>query len=663
MSFVRRVTILATAGLLAVGGLTLLASPATAAVAPTISGSPNATATVGTPFNYSPTLTGTPAPTVAVVPSAQFPDQLPSGLTLNANTGVISGAPAAGTVGVYGIRLRATNTAGSDNRNLTLTVNQAPTIAGAANATATVGTPFNYSPTLTGVPAPTVAVVPNVQFPDQLPSGLTLNVNTGVISGVPTAGTGGVYGIRLRATNAAGSDHRTLTLTVNEAAGITGAATATGEVGDPFTYTPTTLTGFPAPTVAVNPNGNNPDQLPSGLTLNANTGVISGTPVAGSGGLYKVRLRASNGSNSNLPITITINESPTFEGAATATGKVGDLFAYTPTALSGFPAPTVTLTDGTLPGGLTLNSTTGAISGTPAVDTGGVHDVELTASNGIDPDAVISVQITINEAPVVTGPATASGKAGDPFTYTPDILDGFPPPTVTLTDGTLPAGLTLDANTGVISGTPTPGTFGTSTVTLTASNGVDPSASLTVAITIEKDDVEGLDPTITGLAKVGQTLTADEGPVVPSDATFTYQWNANGNPITNATGKTYKLKKGQAGKTVTVTITASATGYEPQTETSDPTEVVRELVKYPVLTLDRTTASRGGQLGLIGKGLVPGATYQVGIGFKNFTTATADQYGEINSTVTVPNSAKTGIQIATITAPNGKVSSAVFILN
>lgn len=76
---------------------------------------------------------------------------------------------------------------------------------------------------------------------------------------------------------------------------------------------------------------------------------------------------------------------------------VGQEGVYTP-ALSGFPAPTVTLTGGTLPAGLQLDSGTGAITGKPGSGTDGGHDITLTAKNGISPDAHLSVRITVKAA-------------------------------------------------------------------------------------------------------------------------------------------------------------------------------------------------------------------------------------------------------------------------
>ncbi|MFC4244629.1 cell wall-binding repeat-containing protein [Gryllotalpicola reticulitermitis] len=65
---------------------------------------------------------------------------------------------------------------------------------------------------------------------------------------------------------------------------------------------------------------------------------------------------------------------------------------------------------------------------------------------------------------------------------------------------------------------------------------------------------------ISGAARVGQTLTATAGGVVPG-ATPVYQWNANGTPIPGAVGRTLTLVAGQLGAKITVTISGSFPGY------------------------------------------------------------------------------------------------------
>jgi len=83
-------------------------------------------------------------------------------------------------------------------------------------------------------------------------------------------------------------------------------------------------------------------------------------------------------------------------------------------------------------------------------------------------------------APTITSGAPTPATAGTPYSYTVTAT-GTPSPTFTATG--LPAGLTIDSTTGVVSGTPT--TPGAATVTVTASNGTAPDATQTVTITVQ----------------------------------------------------------------------------------------------------------------------------------------------------------------------------------
>ena len=89
-------------------------------------------------------------------------------------------------------------------------------------------------------------------------------------------------------------------------------------------------------------------------------------------------------------------------------------------------------------------------------------------------------------------------------------------------------------------------------------------------------------PSITGTAKVDSVLTASPGSWSPSDATYTYQWAQNGVAIKGATGATRKLYKGQAGKQITVRVTATRLGYPTTMAISSPTQAVAAAVLAPV---------------------------------------------------------------------------------
>src|SRR5664279_4755318 len=88
---------------------------------------------------------------------------------------------------------------------------------------------------------------------------------------------------------------------------------------------------------------------------------------------------------------------------------------------------------------------------------------------------------TISTSPEISSAAPPSATVGTPYTYT-ITATGTPAPTFTVTTGSLPAGLQLDANTEVISGTPT--TSGSFTFTVTASNGTAPDSTATYTLTV-----------------------------------------------------------------------------------------------------------------------------------------------------------------------------------
>lgn len=80
-------------------------------------------------------------------------------------------------------------------------------------------------------------------------------------------------------------------------------------------------------------------------------------------------------------------------------------------------------------------------------------------------------------------------------------------------------------------------------------------------------------PTISGTAQVGQSLTAVRG-TWDSGVTFTYQWNQDGSPISGATSATYTILSSDLGSTISVSVTGTKTGYATTTRTSSSTSAV-----------------------------------------------------------------------------------------
>ena len=329
--------------------------------------------------------------------------------------------------------------------------------------TGALGLPYLYIFAANGIPAPTYTVQSGT-----LPAGLSLNAATGELSGIPTAT--GVFGpITVRASNVIGTfDTAPFSIAINTPPTAFSAQTPpAGTSGGAYSYT-FAANGSPTPTYSLFAG-----TLPPGLTLNASTGALSGTPT--SGGTYSgIVIRASNiaGAFNSNSISITINGAPTSFAAAPANGVVGTPYSYFFTA-NGFPAPSYALLSGVLPTGLSLNASTGELSGTPtAAGTFGV--TVIRASNVAGSLNSNSFNITIAAAPssptVFSAQTPANGSVNTAYSYT-FVANGFPSPTYSVAAGTLPTGLSLDAATGLLTGTPTiSGTFGP--ITIQASNGL-----------------------------------------------------------------------------------------------------------------------------------------------------------------------------------------------
>jgi hypothetical protein len=186
-----------------------------------------------------------------------------------------------------------------------------------------------------------------------------------------------------------------ISFTVAQPPGIASASSTSFVTGNAEMFT-VTATGFPKPTLIET------GTLPDGITFNPTTGVLGGTPPAGTGGIYPITLTATNGITPDAiqDFTLTVNEPPALTDAASTTFTVGSQGAFTVTA-TGFPAPTFNET-GALPGGVTFNTSTGVLSGTPGANTGGIYSITVTASNGVPPDTTQDFTLTVeNPEPVL----------------------------------------------------------------------------------------------------------------------------------------------------------------------------------------------------------------------------------------------------------------------
>lgn len=223
-----------------------------------------------------------------------------------------------------------------------------------------------------------------------------------------------------------------------------------------------------------------------------------------------------------------------------ASGMVGYPFAF-PVVADG-----ATTFGGTgFPSGLTINPSTGQISGTPIES--GSFTANLTCGNSSGATGSGTLTITIASAPtaspIITSSPSASGNVGVAFSY--QISASNTPRSYTAAN--LPAGLNLNPTTGLISGIPT--AVGDATVTLTAENpaGTSSSQDLTISIGIAPPNIfTGSNASLNTPASwsLGSTPTASANPGSYTDLVFSSSAASLTTSSGNVFGKSWNVTNG-----------------------------------------------------------------------------------------------------------------------
>lgn len=401
---------------------------------------------------------------------------LPAGLTLSGNT--ISGTPTA--YGTFNFTVQVKDAAGlTATASLSIKVAPAP-----LNVTTTslpngiVNSVYSANLQSTGGASPITWSV----TVGSLPAGLALNTATGAISGTPT--TAGTSNFTVQAADSSSPQltaTKALSITIIPVLSVTTTSLPNGITSTAYSATLASAGGSGAVTWSVTLGS-----LPAGLSLNASTGAITGTPTTAGTSSFTVQAADSGSPQQKVTkaLSITIVQQLTVTTASLPAGAVTSLYSATLQSSGGTPAITWAISAGALPAGLALNTSTGAISGTPTAS--GTFQFTAQATDSGNPQQTATAQLSIIINPVLAITTTSPMPSGSVNTaYSQQVQTnggGISPLSWSITAGSLPAGLSLNSNTGVIAGTPT--ATGTSNFTVQAADSGTPQQTASKALSI-----------------------------------------------------------------------------------------------------------------------------------------------------------------------------------
>jgi large repetitive protein len=379
-----------------------------------------------------------------------------------------------------------------------------------------------------------------------LPPGLAL-ANNGVLSGTPTQL--GPFQFTIQATDSTRErGTRAFSLTIRPPTlVITTQSLGNGVVGTPFSLMLTATGG--APSYSWSATG-----LPEGLSLNTETGLISGTPVRNGTSAVSVRV-------TDQDQTVAVrNYSMDVITQLVITSTLGNMIVGTPisTALAatGGRTPfTWTVLSGSLPQGLSLSSE-GLLSGTPSAPGDSNFVVQVRDANGITGSKAFAVSVVAQL--VITTESLPPASFGVSYSATIAATGGTLPYTWSAAGGALPPGLTLNPS-GTVTGTPT--AAGSFSFTARVADAARPqqTAERTFTIQVALPDVSGVSITVPANPQAGQQVTVGLGigSAYPVEVQGTLNLTFAPNAANNADDPAIQFSTG--GRSVPFTIPAGQT--------------------------------------------------------------------------------------------------------
>jgi len=491
----------------------------------------------------------------------------PAGITLS-SAGVLAGTPTAAGTGTFTVKV--TDADGQSATEATsLAIISGPALSFPAPPSGEIGTAYSDTLTASGGTGPYAWSV----SAGTLPAGITLGSATGTLSGTPTAA--GTSTFTVKVTDADGQSATEATaLAIIAGPALSFPAPPSGEIGTAYSDTLAASGGTGAYTWSVSAGS-----LPAGITLGAATGTLAGTPTASGTFSLTVQVTDADGQSATEATTLTIIAGPGLSFAGPPSGEIGSAYSDSLAASGGTGPYSWSVSAGTLPAGITLGSATGTLSGTPTA--AGTSTFTVKVTDAVGQSATEATSVTIISGPALNFPAPPYGEISSVYSDTVTASGGTGPYTWSVSAGTLPAGITLGAATGTLTGTPAAAGTSTFTVHVTDADGQSATEATTLAI------IAG--PALSFPApSSGQIGTAYSDTLTASGGTGPYTWSVSAGSL--PAGITLGAATGTLAGTPTAAGTFSFTVQVTDADGQSATEAT-SLVVTPSAALATSAAS------------------------------------------------------------------------
>ncbi|MBN4055271.1 tandem-95 repeat protein, partial [bacterium AH-315-K03] len=450
---------------------------------PLIGQEPLTQTNVGEQYTYDPQVTDADGDTLSYY---VYTWPLVNGVDIS-DTGLVTWTPTREEVGEVNITVKIKDGhLGTTTKDYKLTVvdplNQAPVFTSVPITQTAVGQAYQYIAVASDDDAITYRLF-------DAPSGMTINATTGEINWVSTEviAEPGEW-VKIQADdNYGGSSRQDYQLVVsadnnNTAPTINSTALTSAQENSVYTYT-VVASDAEGDTLSYSLNTS-----PTGMNIDAQSGLINWTPTLEQGGSHTVTVSVSDGelntTQSFSVIVTNTNQTPNIISSAITSAQENTLYNYDVNA-SDADGDTLTFSLSTSPSGMSIDAPSGLINWTPTYEQSGSHAVTVMVSDG-ELNTTQNFSITVsdtNRLPTITSTAVSNAQENTTYIYNVEAID-IDADTLNYLLTTFPVGMSIESTTGVINWQPDYSSAGDHSVTITVNDGQGGSDQQTFILTV-----------------------------------------------------------------------------------------------------------------------------------------------------------------------------------